>query len=190
MWCNADSPCKTMDRLSSTLHHISSQGKVVVVGHSLGGIYARELARRFSQLIACAILLGAPIRHPVEAASPCVKALELTAHLMNFAICCHNNGCDLCRPSQSELPPPKVPEVIIYSKSDGLVRWQNCIESGPNIKTIEVCSSHCGLPYNPQVLRTISEYLDHTSRHLAIVRRSPEHSNRREGLKWKMHLNG
>jgi hypothetical protein len=45
--------------------------------------------------------------------------------------------------------PPRVPETLIYSNGDGVVQWQNCIESGPQVEAIEVRSSHCG----PSLLR-------------------------------------
>ncbi len=49
IWVNVDCPRETIGRLSRVLEGAfrSDHRKVVVVGHSLGGIYARELARRF-----------------------------------------------------------------------------------------------------------------------------------------------
>jgi hypothetical protein len=38
--------------------------------------------------------------------------------------------------------PPRAPETLIYSKTDGVVQWQNCIESGTEVEAIEVPSSH------------------------------------------------
>jgi hypothetical protein len=55
--------------------------------------------------------------------------------------------------------PLNVPETIIYSKTDGIVQWQNCIEAGRNIEAIEVPSSHLGLPYSSEVFDIIAARL-------------------------------
>jgi len=47
-------------------------------------------------------------------------------------------------------------KTLIYSKTDAIVEWHYCIESGPNIEAIEVSSSHLGLPYSPEVLAIIT----------------------------------
>jgi hypothetical protein len=64
--------------------------------------------------------------------------------------------------------PPNVPETLIYSKTDGIVRWQNCIESGPNIEVIEVPSSHLGLPYSTEVFAIIAARLVRCSEQQAL----------------------
>ena len=61
-------------------------------------------------------------------------------------------------------PPPGVPETLIYSKSDGVVDWMSCIESGPDVEAIEVQSTHCGLPYNLDAMRIIRERLERRGR--------------------------
>src|SRR6516162_6958502 len=50
---NADCPRRVMDRLTNIVLERSARAgeKLVVIGHSLGGIYARELARRLPQCI-------------------------------------------------------------------------------------------------------------------------------------------
>src|ERR1700758_2827671 len=49
--------------------------KLVVIGHSLGGIYARALGRRLPELIERVILLGSPIKDPFKHSNPYVKVL-------------------------------------------------------------------------------------------------------------------
>jgi Alpha/beta hydrolase family len=161
IWCNADCPVRTMDRLEQTLHKAADKtgNKVVVIGHSLGGIYARELARRESQEIERAILLGAPVKHPVESSNSSVRALvslmEITHRncLAAFGQSCPTCGFDLPE------APPNVAETIIYSKSDGMVDWRSCIESGPRVEAIEVSSSHCGLPLSLETWNVLTSRL-------------------------------
>ncbi|MBV8773199.1 MAG: alpha/beta hydrolase, partial [Deltaproteobacteria bacterium] len=48
---NTDCPRRVVDRLAKivTEHHAGTGDKLVVIGHSLGGIYARELGRRLPE---------------------------------------------------------------------------------------------------------------------------------------------
>src|SRR5258708_3407485 len=76
---NIDCPRHAIDRLSRILSDFSDQAqdKLVVIGHSLGGIYARELARRFPDRIGRVILLGAPIKEPLKHSNPYVPAIAV-----------------------------------------------------------------------------------------------------------------
>ena len=56
--------------------------------------------------------------------------------------------------------PLPVPSTAIYTRSDGVVRWWQCIESqGERRESIEVRGSHSGLGYNPAVIYAISDRL-------------------------------
>jgi hypothetical protein len=57
-------------------------------------------------------------------------------------------------------PPPGVRETLIYSKSDGVVDWESCIETGPRVQAVEVKSTHVGIPYNLDTLRIIREHIE------------------------------
>jgi len=55
---------------------------------------------------------------------------------------------------------PPVPSTAIFSRNDGIVKWQNCLE--PEAQTtdnIEVRGSHCGLGVNPVVLYALADRL-------------------------------
>jgi triacylglycerol lipase len=60
IWCNVECPVHTMPRLETVLRKVNHKagGKVTLIGHSLGGTYARELARRSPDLVERVILLG------------------------------------------------------------------------------------------------------------------------------------
>jgi pimeloyl-ACP methyl ester carboxylesterase len=64
IWYNVECPVHTLPRLEKVLRkaNYKTQSKLVLIGHSLGGIYARELACRFPNLVERAILLGSPVR--------------------------------------------------------------------------------------------------------------------------------
>jgi hypothetical protein len=55
---------------------------------------------------------------------------------------------------------PPVPTTSIYSRSDGIVCWQGCVQAkGPASESIEVHASHLGMVANPQVLRIVANRL-------------------------------
>ncbi len=113
------------------------QRKISVVGWSLGGIYARELAREHPTLIRQVITLGSPFGAGYRVEGE--PSTELAARLR---------------------PPPPVPCTAIYSKSDGVVPWEACLEQeGPQTDNIEVQASHIGMGVNALVLWAIANRL-------------------------------
>jgi pimeloyl-ACP methyl ester carboxylesterase len=77
LWCNVDSPVHTMPRLEKALRKANQKTgrKVILIGHSLGGIYARELALKFPQLVERAILLGSPVKNLLESSNTSLRPL-------------------------------------------------------------------------------------------------------------------
>jgi triacylglycerol lipase len=153
---NADCPRRSVDRLTNIVIERSARAeeKLVVIGHSLGGIYARELGRRLPERIEQVILLGSPIKDPVKNANPYVKMIALlTRHIQQSGHGCADQLATICGVHGAEAP--LIPETLIYSKSDGVVDWASCIEDGPEVQAFEVDSTHCGLPYNLDTLRIV-----------------------------------
>jgi hypothetical protein len=54
--------------------------------------------------------------------------------------------------------PEDVRAVSVYSRSDGIVDWQACLD--PHAEHIEVASSHCGMSVHPQVYGVLERVLD------------------------------
>ncbi len=178
IWCNADCPRATLERLEKVLRKLNAaDGKVTIVGHSLGGIYARELAKRHPEMVERVFLLGSPLKDAWSNSSLAVKFLALGA----VAVHGRRQGCSafslkLCG-IEPEGKAPDVPETIIYSKTDGVVHWESCIERGPEVETIEVQSSHCGMACSTQVLKIlldrISEEPHRIAARIALVASNP-----------------
>ena len=160
---NADCPQRALERLARILSelHERSGHKLVVIGHSLGGIYAREMARRMPECVEQVILLGSPIKQPHLHAHPYVKMLaNLTRRMRHGADYeCPADPATLCGVLLPE-PPPDVPETIIYTRSDGVVDWASCVEKGPDVTAFEVESTHCGLPYNLDTLEIVRSRIE------------------------------
>jgi len=56
--------------------------------------------------------------------------------------------------------PLEVPTTSIYSRTDGIVHWQSCLEEeGPQRENIEVECSHTGMGFHPAVLEVIADRL-------------------------------
>lgn len=123
-----------------------------LVGWSLGGVMARQLSRAAPHAIRQVITLGSPFTgNPL--ASPVAKLYE---RVTGNRISTKRMQFDL---AESGTPPP-VPSTAIYTRGDGVVPWENCVEpESPTTDNIEVHGSHCGLGVNAAVLYAIADRL-------------------------------
>lgn len=123
--------------------------KVSIVGWSLGGLFARELAKRAPDAVRCVVTLGSPFTGPRRATN--------AARLYDRV----NRGQPPGPVRHAELRvPPPVPTTSIYSRSDGIVAWQCSVEQvGPMAENIEVEASHLGLGVNPLVMHALADRL-------------------------------
>jgi pimeloyl-ACP methyl ester carboxylesterase len=124
--------------------------RLTLIGWSLGGIYARELARRFPGEVRQVITLASPFRD--------IDAVNVPSFLRGRARRRSIPEQDALRARLAE--PLSVPATAIYSRSDGIVAWPSCLEpDGPLSQNIEVLSSHLGIGHHPVVLLTIADRL-------------------------------
>ncbi|MCG8394631.1 MAG: alpha/beta hydrolase [Pseudomonadales bacterium] len=123
---------------------------VALVGWSLGGVFARELARAFPDLVSQVFTLGSPINGDPEA-----NNVTTLFNLFN-----PNRPPPDRAAFEQRIPAPPVPCTAIYTREDGIVAWQCSLEeAGPLTENVEVQGTHVGLPWNPQVLAAIAERL-------------------------------
>ena len=135
------------ERLAALFHR--HRRKLSLVGWSLGGVFAREMARKAPEQVRSVITLGSPFAGAPRA-SNAWKLYERVSQ---------RKADDWERRETMRRPPP-VPATAIYSRSDGIVAWQGCREQeGPESENIEVEGSHCGLGHNPAVLFAIADRL-------------------------------
>jgi pimeloyl-ACP methyl ester carboxylesterase len=124
---------------------------VSVIGWSLGGIYARTLARDTPSAVRQVITLGSPIRMAHESQSRAGHAFNRYAHL-------HVVPRDL--PLESGLDPLPVPATSIYSRYDGIVAWQACLDvPSARAENIAVVCSHLGFGHHPAVIWAVADRL-------------------------------
>jgi pimeloyl-ACP methyl ester carboxylesterase len=132
--------------------HAATGKKVSLVGWSLGGILARQLSRRRPDLVRDIVTLGSPF-----AGDPRSTNVWRLYEMMSGQ---RMKDPDTQAQLQESYAVPPVPSTAIYSKTDGIVAWQNCIEpESATTDNVEVLGSHCGLGVNPIALFAIAERL-------------------------------
>jgi len=125
--------------------------RVSLIGWSLGGIYARELARHLPLHVRQVITLASPFRDPSATA---------VARLARLGLVPPPEGGDGGTRRAHLAAPLAVPSTSIYSRTDGIVAWQSCLqEAGPLSENVEVRSSHCGMGHHPAALLVIADRL-------------------------------
>jgi pimeloyl-ACP methyl ester carboxylesterase len=120
---------------------------VVVVGWSLGGFIAREYAREHPGHVRKVITLGTPV----------IGGPRYTATARRYRAQGHDLD-ELERAVRSRYATPlRTPVTAIYSKRDGVVAWQACIDQwSPNVSHVEVDATHVGLILSPRVLEIVA----------------------------------
>jgi pimeloyl-ACP methyl ester carboxylesterase len=128
------------------------EARVSLIGWSLGGIYARELARAWPEAVRQVITLASPFRFRFGDrgfAWPLYDALAPRREVFAGRLV----------PEESR-PPPPVPTTSIYTRTDGVVRWHACVDTaGPNCENIEVFGTHSGMAVNIAALIAITDRL-------------------------------
>ncbi len=183
IWSNSECPRDTMRKLKSRLAlvHEKFGHPIVLIGQSLGGVYAREIAREHPEMVERVITLGSPIRQPRRAANLAVQAVARSmAALRGKADGCLSESCQ-CGLMLSDESSAQVPATHVYSRTDGVVHWQSCVDlsGAATVENVEVTGSHVGMGLNADVYRVIADRLamPHRSRlHLAYSQAAVAHN--------------
>jgi pimeloyl-ACP methyl ester carboxylesterase len=123
---------------------------VSLVGWSLGGIYAREVAKQQPDAVRCVVTLGTPFAGPSRA-----------NNAWRFYEWVSRQKVDADHALRDQIHvAPTVPTTSIYSRSDGVVAWPCSLnEAAPRAENIEVVASHTGLGVNPLALLALGDRL-------------------------------
>jgi pimeloyl-ACP methyl ester carboxylesterase len=125
--------------------------KVSLVGWSLGGLYARQLAKLMPQRVRSVITLGSPFAGAPKSTNAW-RVYEMASGRRADEEDSRFGG------SLSVAPP--VPTTAIFSRTDGICAWQGCMEkSSARSESIEVESSHCGMGHHPAVVYAVADRL-------------------------------
>lgn len=124
--------------------------KASLIGWSLGGIYAREIARKKPALVRQVITLGTPFASGGEGTNVAWIYRLLSGQPARIG--------DALAARLRATPP--VPTTSIYTRTDGVVAWQACLEAEtPRSQSIAVEASHIGLICNPAVWHVVADRL-------------------------------
>jgi pimeloyl-ACP methyl ester carboxylesterase len=124
--------------------------RVSLVGWSLGGIFARELARARPDDVRCVVTLASPFRDITATHAARLVPLRPGGRSLREA---H----DLRARLRTPIP---VPTTSIYSKTDGIVAWQSCLEEeGETRENVEVACSHTGMGFHAETLAIVADRL-------------------------------
>jgi pimeloyl-ACP methyl ester carboxylesterase len=137
------------DRLADI--HAATGRKVSIVGWSLGGVYARDLALQAPDMVRCVVTLGSPFANDVRA----TNATRLYEALSREPV---EDNSEVRKAIAGDLP---VPTTSIYSRSDGIVNWRTCIlRPSATAENIEVhLASHTGMGVNAAALWAVADRL-------------------------------
>lgn len=129
------------------------QGKVSLIGHSLGGIYSRTLARQHPDLVRQVITLGTPFNIDQT-------ATELGAIGRLYALLNPHAREESEFQMTLGAPTPDVPSTAIYSQGDGVAPWQLCMDiEGEHTENVRVPGSHAAMPFNLLVCYVVADRL-------------------------------
>lgn len=142
-----------IDRLYDRVcgRHEQTGMPVVLIGWSLGGYMAREVARDLPDVVERVVTMGSPI----------VGGPKYTAVAPVF----ERSGQDLdwieAEIAQRSERPINQPITAIFSKTDGIVSWQATIDhENPNVEHIEVDAAHLGMGFNRQIWGHVASALE------------------------------
>ena len=129
----------------------SHGGKISLVGWSLGGLYARQLAKMMPDRVRQVITLGSPFAAGPKATNAW-RVYEMASG--------RSADEEDARFGGSLAGAPPVPTTAIFSRTDGICAWQGCVEkSSAMSESIEVESSHCGMGHHPAAVYAVADRL-------------------------------
>lgn len=134
-------------------------GPVSVIGWSLGGIYARELARAHPTLVRQVITLGSPIGVSHGHRTRADRTFRMLSGL-------HPRQGEYVDRNRLAASVP-VPSTALYSKLDGIVGWRSCLaEPSDTHQNVEVHCAHLGFGVDPATLWAVADRLAQPVGHL------------------------
>ncbi|MCW5660430.1 MAG: alpha/beta fold hydrolase [Burkholderiaceae bacterium] len=141
-----------LDELARHVHALTARDArtISLIGWSLGGFYAREVAKRLRGRVRQVVSVGTPFAGRAEHTHA-----AWVYRLVNGRAPAYDDAL-----MKQLRTPPDVPTTSVFSRSDGIVAWQTCLQDGgPCAENIEVDGSHCGLGWNARVFTIIADRL-------------------------------
>lgn len=147
---------KTLQRMEDNLKKVyEAHGNkpVTLIGHSLGGIFATKLSRKYPHMAANVIKLGSPV-------DGMKYAPGINPWILNFFDKYNPSRKAALLADHPQKPHQETTNVLtlaIYTEGDGIVNWKACLDE--NAKNVKVTGSHIGLAFNRNVASLIAHEL-------------------------------
>jgi len=145
---NSGAKADTLDLLEKRLGELADPRKVLVVGWSLGGMFARQLAHRCPDHVRAVITLGSPFSGDLKTNTNVREFYERVA------------GHDVYEPPFAHRPEkPPVPTLALWSRRDGIVAPSAARgRADERDKAVEVDTYHTGFAmYRPVLSQVVAE---------------------------------
>ena len=141
---NLWSSSSAVERITATLRE-HGRGPSVLIGHSRGGQQCRVATQRHPDLVSELITLGSPVRAHLPRQALLRTTVEATRLVARLPIGPTGDVAADAEYERQLLGPydADVPWTAIWSKTDGVVEWQLCVDEAAT--SIEVDCSHTGL---------------------------------------------
>ncbi len=146
---------RVVDSMRASVEALTAEhGPISLVGWSMGGLYARQLARTYPDRIRQVVTMGSPFRMMNRSDTLATLFYNRYRHL-------HVSSEELDLPENEHLRDPlPVPTTSIYSRSDGVVPWAACLnELVGTSENIEVKAAHIGMGHHPPTLWALADRL-------------------------------
>ncbi len=141
---------RLLDELTEHVDGLAQDEPIHLVGWSLGGYLAREVARDLPHRVRRIVTLGSPV-----VGGPKYTSVASIFDDQPGALDAIEEIVDARYAS-----PLTVPVTAVYSRLDGVVAWRACIdERSPNVEHVEIVSTHAGLGFSPDALSIIADRL-------------------------------
>ncbi len=148
---NAGNPQGDAKRMRLSIESLAEETgrRVALVGWSLGGVIAREVAREIPEHVSRVVTYGTPV-------------LGGPSHTVAAGAYSPGEGArvDALIAELNRANPIRVPVTVIFSRRDGVVAWPACLDHHtPGAEHVEVGSTHIGLGIDPDVWLTVARRL-------------------------------
>lgn len=139
----------TLERLENCLDRLEAKQPVLVVGWSLGGLYARELARRCPAKVRAVVSLGSPISGDLRQNNVWRLYERVAGHKIDAT------------PIPRIVDKPPVPTLSVWSRRDGIIAPRAAYGlDGERDKAVELDSAHMGFATSRRVTRRVVQEID------------------------------
>lgn len=148
---NTGDPRRDAERVARTVLGLAEEkgAPVSLVGWSLGGVIAREVARRHPDAVRRVITYGTPVVGGPRFTAV-ARAYGPEASIAAGRVADRLNAAS----------PIGVPLTVIFTRRDGIVSWEACIDRvSPCVEHVEVSSTHIGMGFDPDVWRIVADRL-------------------------------